>query len=184
MSLTRADDSHLLIVDIQEKLAPAMPPDARREVLATVQTLLTAAGELAVPVVATEQYPKGLGQTIPDVSANFPPDAAVVAKNSFSCCGEPRFTETVSATGRNQVVIAGMEAHVCVVQTAVELLEAGYTPFVVADGVCSRREAHKANALDRLRALGVPVSNVESVLFEWLQRAGTDEFRKLARLIR
>ncbi|MFB6260656.1 MAG: hydrolase [Thiohalorhabdaceae bacterium] len=184
MTLTRADDSHLLIVDIQEKLAPAMPPDARREVLATVQTLLTAASELAIPVVATEQYPKGLGHTVPDVSAHLPPDAAVVAKNSFSCCGEPRFTETVSATGRNQVVIAGMEAHVCVVQTAVELLEAGYTPFVVADGVCSRREAHKTNALDRLRALGVPVSNVESVLFEWLQRAGTDEFRKLARLIR
>lgn len=184
MTLARADDSHLVIVDIQEKLAPAMPPEARREVLATAQTLLTAADELAIPVVATEQYPKGLGQTIPEVSGHFPPDASVITKDSFSCCGETGFTEALSATGRNQVVIAGMEAHVCVVQTAVELLEAGYTPFVVADGVCSRQPGHKANALDRLRALGVPVSNVESVLFEWLQRAGTDDFRKLARLIR
>ncbi|MEF8792318.1 hydrolase [Thiohalorhabdus sp.] len=184
MTLARAEDSHLVIVDIQEKLAPAMPPDARREVLATVQTLLTAAKELAIPVVVTEQYPKGLGETIPEVSSHFPENAAFIAKDSFSCCGEARFTEALSATGRNQVVIAGMEAHVCVVQTAVELLEAGYTPFVVADGVCSRRPAHQANALDRLRALGVPVSNVESVLFEWLQRAGTDQFRQLARLIR
>jgi nicotinamidase-related amidase len=184
MTLARADQSALVIVDIQDKLAPAMPPDARREVLATVRTLLTAAGQLSVPVVATEQYPKGLGETLPDVSGHFPADAAIISKDSFSCCGEPGFTDALAATGRNQVVIAGMEAHVCVTQTAVELLEAGYTPFVVADGVCSRRPAHRDNALDRLRAAGVVVTNVESTLFEWLQRAGTEDFRKLSKLIR
>jgi len=184
MTLARADESALVIVDIQEKLAPAMPPDARREVLATVRTLLTAASELAVPVVATEQYPKGLGATVADVGDYLPRDAATVPKDSFSCCGEQGFSDALAGIGRSQVVIVGMEAHVCVTQTAVELAEAGYTPFVVEDGVCSRREAHKANALHRLRATGVTVSNVESVLFEWLQRAGTDEFRKLAKLIR
>ena len=184
MTLARADQSALVIVDIQDKLAPAMPPDGRREVLATVQALLTAADELSVPVVATEQYPKGLGETVSDVSDHFPENAQVVSKDTFSCCGEQGFTDALAATGRNQVVIVGMEAHVCVVQTAVELLEAGFTPFVVADGVCSRRPAHKANALDRLRAAGVVVTNVESTLFEWLQRAGTDEFRKLSKLIR
>lgn len=184
MPLARAHDSALVIVDVQERLAPAMLPDARREVLETVRILLAAAGELAVPVVATEQYPKGLGETVPEVSGHFPGNAVVVSKDSFSCCGERAFTEALAATGRSQVVIAGMEAHVCVVQTAVELLEAGYAPFVVADGVCSRRAAHHANALHRLRSLGVTVSNVESVLFEWLQRAGTDEFRKLSKLIR
>ncbi|HKJ72331.1 MAG TPA: hydrolase [Gammaproteobacteria bacterium] len=184
MTLARAADSALVIVDIQDKLAPAMAPDARREVLETVRVLLTAAGELSVPVVATEQYPKGLGRTLPEVSGHFPDDAAVITKDSFSCCGEQAFTDALAGTGREQVVIAGMEAHVCVLQTAVELLEAGFTPFVVADGVCSRRPEHRANALDRVRALGVTVTNVESLLFEWLQRAGTDPFRRLARLIR
>ncbi|HKL76876.1 MAG TPA: hydrolase [Gammaproteobacteria bacterium] len=184
MSLARADDSVLVIVDIQEKLAPAMPPDVRREVLATTDVLLQAAAELEVPVIASEQYPKGLGHTLPEVSGHFPPETQVVAKDSFSCCGEAGFTEALAATGRNQVVIAGMEAHVCVLQTAVQLAESGYAPFVVADGVCSRRAAHKDNALARLGHNGIHVANGESVLFEWLQQAGTDAFKRLAKLIR
>jgi nicotinamidase-related amidase len=184
MTLARADDSVLVIVDIQEKLAPAMPPDVRREVLATTSVLLEAAAELAVPVIASEQYPKGLGHTVPEVSGDFPAGSRIIEKDSFSCCGEAGFTEALEATGRNQVVIAGMEAHVCVLQTAVQLPEAGFVPFVVADGVCSRREAHKRNALERLGHNGVNVTNGESVLFEWLQQAGTDAFRKLSRLIR
>lgn len=184
MHLARTDNSTLVIVDIQDKLAPAMPPDARREVFHTAQVLLQAAAELAVPVVATEQYPKGLGPTVPEVSNYLPENAQMVAKDSFSCCGEEGFLEALSATGREQVVIAGMEAHVCVLQTALELREAGYAPFVVADGVVSRRAAHRDNALARLRQAGVVVTNVESVLFEWLGRAGTDSFKRLSALIR
>mgnify|MGYP006305488449 CR=1 FL=1 len=184
MTLARADDSVLVIVDIQDKLAPAMLPDARREVLTGAGVLLQAAGELGVPVIATEQYPQGLGPTVEEVSAHFPEGAQVVAKDSFSCCGEGGFTDALAATGRSQVVLAGMEAHVCVLQTAIQLREAGYTPFVAGDGVCSRRREHKANALERLGRNGVAVANVESVLFEWLQRAGTDSFKRLARLIR
>ncbi|MFP4561282.1 MAG: isochorismatase family protein [Thiohalorhabdus sp.] len=184
MSLARAEQSVLAIVDIQEKLAPAMSPAARREVLAGVEVLLRAAEELEVPVLATEQYPKGLGHTLPDVSDHLPRSAQVVPKDSFSCCGASDFTAALEAAGRPQVVIVGMEAHVCVLQTALELREAGYAPFVVEDAVCSRRDDHKANALHRLRANGVQVANVESVLFEWLQQAGTDSFRRLARLIR
>ena len=184
MTLARADDSVLVIVDIQEKLAPAMPPDVRREVFSSTAVLLQAAAEVGVPVIASEQYPKGLGHTVEEVSGHFPVGSQVVEKDSFSCCDDAGFTEALEATGRNQVVVAGMEAHVCVLQTAVQLHDAGFVPFVVADGVCSRREAHKQNALDRLRANRVNVANVESVLFEWLQRAGTDAFRKLSRLIR
>jgi nicotinamidase-related amidase len=184
MPLADAADSTLVIVDIQEKLAPAMPPDERREVLHTARVLLQAAAELAVPVLATEQYPKGLGHTVSDVSGHFPDGARVVAKDSFSCCGEGDFTEALADTGRGQAVIAGMETHVCVLQTAVQLREQGYTPFVVADGVVSRRAAHRDNALQRLRQEGVVVTNAESVLFEWLGRAGTDAFKRLAGLIR
>ena len=184
MTLVRADNSALVIVDIQDKLAPAMLPDARREVLNSASVLLQAADELGVPVIATEQYPRGLGNTVEEVSDHFPEATRVVAKDSFSCCGEAAFTDALAAAGREQVVIAGMEAHVCVLQTAIQLRERGYTPFVVADGVCSRRREHKTNALERLGHAGVTVANVESVLFEWLQRAGTDPFKRLAPLIR
>lgn len=184
MHLADADNSALVIVDVQEKLAPAMPPDARREVLHTAQVLLQGAAELKVPVLATEQYPKGLGHTVAEVAEYLPGDAQVIAKDHFSCCGESGFSNALAATGREQVVVVGMEAHVCVLQTALQLREQGYAPFVVADGVVSRRASHRDNALARLAQAGVVVSNGESVLFEWLGRAGTDSFRRLAGLIR
>ncbi|MFA9459211.1 isochorismatase family protein [Thiohalorhabdus methylotrophus] len=184
MTIARAENSVLAVVDIQEKLAPAMNPDVRREVLAGVGVLLQAAETLDVPVIATEQYPKGLGATLPEVSDQFPQNVQVLSKDSFSCCGESAFSGALEATGRSQVVLLGMEAHVCVLQTALELRGAGYTPFVAEDGICSRRADHKENALHRLRSNGVQVANVESILFEWLQQAGTDSFKKLARLIR
>ena len=184
MLLADAADSALVIVDIQEKLAPAMPPDQRREVLHTAQVLLRSAAELEVPVLATEQYPKGLGSTVPEVKDYLPESAQIIPKDSFSCCGEGDFVEALARTGREQVVIVGMEAHVCVLQTALQLREQGYAPFVVADGVVSRRGEHRDNALARLRQAGVVVSNGESVLFEWLGRAGTASFKRLAGLIR
>lgn len=184
MTLARADDSVLVVVDIQEKLAPAMARDTRRQVYTITQTLLTAAKELAIPVLVTEQYPKGLGGTVPEVADHFPAERRVIAKDTFSCCERAEFNEALAATGRGQVIIAGMEAHVCVLQTAIQLREAGYLPQVVSEGVCSRQEDHKANALARLGHAGVVVTNVESVLMEWLQRAGTDSFRRLSKLIR
>ncbi len=184
MPLARSHSCSLVVIDVQEKLALAMAPDVRRELLAGGQVLLRAADELGVPVVVTEQYPKGLGNTLPEVAEHLPTASTKVVKDSFSCCDEPAFTEALEAAGRPQVVLVGMEAHVCVLQTAIQLQEAGYTVFVVADAVCSRRPGHRADALDRLRAEGVVVANVESVLFEWLRRAGTDAFRSLAKLIR
>ncbi len=183
MPLARAETSSLAVIDVQEKLAPAMAPDVRRELLDGIQVLLRAADQLEVPVVATEQYPKGLGHTVPEVEGYLPAATHKVVKDSFSCCDEPGFLKPLEQADRPQVVLTGMEAHVCILQTAVHLREAGYTPIVVADGVCSRRADHRANALDRLRGEGVVVANVESVLFEWLRRAGTDAFRSLAKLI-
>jgi len=184
MPLARAETATLAVIDVQEKLAPAMAPDVRREVLDGIQVLLRAADQLGVPVVATEQHPKGLGHTVPEVEDHLPEATTKVVKDSFSCCDEPAFLKPLEQADRPQVVLTGMEAHVCVLQTAIQLREAGYTPMVVADAVCSRRSDHRANALDRLRAEGVVVTTVESVLFEWLRRAGTDAFRSLAKLIR
>lgn len=184
MPLARAETSALVSIDVQERLAPAMAPGIRREALAGIEVLLRAAGELAVPVVATEQYPKGLGETLPEVREWMPGSATTVVKESFSCCDEAAFTDAIGAAGRSQLVLVGMEAHVCVLQTAVQLREAGYTVVVAADAVCSRSTENKTNALERLRMEGVVVASVESVLFEWLRRAGTDAFRSLSKLIR
>jgi nicotinamidase-related amidase len=173
--LARAAGSTLVIIDIQERLAAAMP--AREAVIRSTGILLEAASRLDVPVLVTEQYPKGLGPTVAEVARKLPGSAIRIEKTSFSACA-------VLPPTRPQIVLAGMEAHVCVLQTALELAAAGREVFVVEDAVCSRSEANCANALARLRAAGVTVTNAESVLFEWLRDAAHEHFRLLSRLVR
>jgi len=182
--LCRAEASRLAVVDVQQRLAAAMRPEDRERVLRTTGRLLRAAALLGVPVHLTEQYPKGLGPTEPALAALLPPGTAPVAKTGFSCCAEPAFREAVCAEPRRQVVLAGMEAHVCVLQTALELLDLGLEVHVVEDAVCSRDPAHAANALARLRAEGVVVTNHESVLFEWLRDARHEAFRAVSALLK
>jgi nicotinamidase-related amidase len=173
--LVRAADSALAIVDIQERLAAVMP--SRDSVVRAIQTLLQAASLLEIPVFLSEQYVKGLGPTVPEIAAHLPARAIRIEKTAFSACAALPLT-------RPQVVLAGMEAHVCVLQTALEMAAAGREVFVVADAVCSRAEANRANALARLQSAGVIVTNVESVLFEWLRDAAHEHFRAISKLIR
>lgn len=173
--LVRAVDSVLVVIDIQERLAAVMP--ARDGVVRKAGILVEAAARLGVPVVVTEQYPKGLGYTVQELVEKLPANAERVEKTTFSACA----ALPLSAA---QMVIAGMEAHVCVLQTAIELASAGREVFVVGDAVCSRTEENRTNALDRMRAAGVVVTNTESVLFEWLRDAGHEHFRELSKLIR
>jgi nicotinamidase-related amidase len=173
--LARAADSALVVVDIQERLAAVMP--ARAAVVRATGILLDAAALLGIPVLVSEQYPKGLGATVPEVAGKLPKGATRVGKTAFSACGALPLT-------RPQAVIAGMEAHVCVLQTALEMAAAGREVFVVADAVCSRSEANYANALTRMQAAGVVVTNLESVLFEWLRDAAHEQFRAVSKLIR
>jgi nicotinamidase-related amidase len=174
-SLTRSADSALVIIDIQERLAAVMPE--REAVIRKAGILVEAAARLGVPVIVTEQYPKGLGPTAPELAASLPAEAVRVEKTAFSACDSLPLT-------RPQVVIAGMEAHVCVLQTALELVAAGREVFVVADAVCSRAGANSANALTRLQMAGVVITNTESVVFEWLRDANHQHFRDLSKLIR
>jgi len=173
--LAHSAGSTLVLIDVQERLAAVMPD--RESVLRSAGILLEAASRLKVPVVVTEQYPKGLGPTVPELAANLPSDATRVEKTAFSACG-------AMPIGRTQVVLAGMEAHVCVLQTALELAAAGREVFVVADAVCSRTQANYINALSRMHAAGVVVTNTESVVFEWLRDAAHEHFRALSKLIR
>jgi nicotinamidase-related amidase len=172
------------VVDIQTRLAAAMEAGAREAVLHHAGLLLQASAALGVPVLATEQYPQGLGPTHEAVKALLPAEARTFDKTAFSCCGAVGLLDAVKASGRRQIVLAGMEAHVCVMQTAAELHQAGWPVFVVEDAVCSRREANKGNALSRLRQAGVVIVNTESVLFEWLRDARHAQFKRIAALVK
>jgi nicotinamidase-related amidase len=173
--------SCLLLVDLQERLLPAMAEAAR--VVANSAVLARAAARLGVPVLLSEQYPKGLGRTVPELAALVPQGPAV-EKSEFSCAAAPGYRERLAATGRDQLVVAGIEAHVCVLQTALQFREIGYPVFVVADAVSSRKPESVALALARMRDAGAVPVTTEMVLFEWLGRAGTPEFKELSALIR
>ena len=147
-----------------------------------VERLIRGAHILRVPVIATEQYPKGLGPTAPAIRELLP-DAPLV-KNHFSCGADPAFREALAATGRKQVIIVGMETHVCVFQTARDLAEAGYEVFVCADAVTSRFEEHRRNGLELIKESGALVTTAESSIFDLLHQAGTAEFKKVSQLVR
>jgi nicotinamidase-related amidase len=182
--LCDANQSQLLIIDIQERLAAAMAPEIRDAVLKNTSLLLQGASLLQVPVVRTEQYPQGLGPTEKVLLEHAPEQSKGFEKTSFSCCATEGFCETGLDPERKQIVITGMETHVCVLQTAMELQQRGLQVFVAADAVCSRSDDNRSNALERMRNQGIIITNTESVLFEWLRDAGHEHFRAISRMLR
>jgi nicotinamidase-related amidase len=172
----------VVVVDVQEKLLPAMPQDRLSRLFKYAKAMVVAAKELGVPVLATEQYPKGLGATAPQLREILPEPPLV--KMHFSCGADEAFSKRLAATGRKQVVLLGMETHVCVFQTARDLVEQGYDVWVCADAVTSRSDEHRESGLELIRASGAQVHNVESVIFDLLHAAGTEEFKKVAPLVR
>lgn len=178
-----AEQSVLLVIDVQERLCKAMEQQVLDQLTANTGILLDAAAELQIPVMITEQYVKGIGETLPELLAKSG-TAPRFEKMSFSCCGSTDFTDTLRATGRRQIVITGMETHVCVLQTALELLDAGYTVHLVRDAVMSRARKNWKTALDVTQQAGGVVTCTEAVLFQWLKVAGTDSFKKLSKLVR
>lgn len=183
--LLTAARSHLIVVDIQERLMPAIHEGER--VARNARTLLAAAARLHVPIMVTEQYPRGLGHTVAEVADHLPETARRYEKIHFSAASEPNVMETVSrvaAEGRDQLVICGCEAHVCVLQTALGLREAGYPVFLVGDAISSRAPHSLETAKARAVQEGCRLVTTEMVVFEWLAKAGTDEFRAVSALIK
>lgn len=176
-------DSVLVVVDIQQRLAIAMPKGVRDRVIEQVNILSTAADVLKVPVLVTEQYPKGLGVTEPSLAEQLPVGTAIFEKTTFSCADVEDFMQALTATGCKQVILTGMETHICILQTALDLQSLGYQVFVIEDAVSSRMKGNQYNALHRMRHAGVIISNVESILFEWLGDARHPDFKKLTKLI-
>jgi nicotinamidase-related amidase len=182
--LCSPETSRLVIVDLQIRLSAAMPEIDRAAMVQNTDILLQAATALEVPVVCTEQYPRGLGSTVPTIVNRLPKTALRLEKTSFSCGDADGFLNALNFPRRAQVILVGQEAHVCVLQTAFDLTARGYRVFVVEDAVCSRSAAHRRNALSRLRDGGIVITNVESVLFEWLRDAAHPQFKTLSALIR
>jgi len=174
----------LVVVDVQERLFPAMDADHREEVMRNIKVLATAARRLALPIVVTEQYPKGLGHTLQELKETLGPGVEPIEKVAFSCCQADGFGGRLEAAGTRQVVLAGIEAHVCVLISALDLLAQGYAVHVAADAVTSRTQANWRLATDQLRQAGAVVTATESIVFQLLDRANTEDFRELARLIR
>ena len=181
-TLCHADRGHLLIVDIQERLANVMPEKVLAQLLANTNILLQAAAELDIPITHTEQYPQGLGATHAAITANLPGEP--IEKTCFSSCGAEGMGDVIADETREQWIIMGMEAHVCVTQTCMDLLSQDKTVIIVADGICSRTKANYHNAISRMRQAGAIIANTESVLFEWLGDASHSQFKNLSKLVR
>jgi nicotinamidase-related amidase len=179
-----ARNSVLLLVDLQERLVAAMPEGAREATLRNAAILAQAAGRLRIPTFVSEQYPKGLGATEACLKQQLGQQAARIEKTSFSCFEADGFLESLRGTNRKQVVLGGMEAHICVLQTAMGLQYAGFDVYVVEDATCSRNLDSRRIAMDRVRQAGIAVTNMESVVFEWLRDSRHPEFKAISALLR
>lgn len=174
--LLQANTSCLLIIDLQERLLPAI--QMPEQIVAHCCWLAQLATALDIPTLVSEQYRRGLGATVPELE-NRVPKTALMEKNHFSCVSSVSCKQRIEMIERSQVVIAGIEAHICVLQTALELIMISKEVFVVAEAISSRRMEDKDLAIIRMREAGVKIVNREMVFFEWLEQAGTDLFKQL-----
>lgn len=177
-----ADNAVLLVIDIQERLVPAMQQDVYLRMRDTVSMLVDGANLLGVPVVTTEQYPQGIGHTVPELAEAC--KGTVIEKVSFGCCGEPTFLAALKELGRSQMIITGVEAHVCVYQTVLGLLEDGYHVHLVRDAVCSRNKTDFVAGVINSGQAGAVVTTAETVLFQMLQKSTHEQFRAVSKLIK
>jgi nicotinamidase-related amidase len=177
--------SVLLVVDVQARLASAMPQASMDRLVANALVLLETARLLGVPVIATEQYPKGLGPTVDPIADRLRAmGIEPIDKMTFDACAEPRVVRALADTSPRSAVVVGMETHICVFQTARELARRGLEVHVAADAVASRREENRALGLGLCERAGALLSPTETLAFDWLGRAGTDEFRAVSKLVR
>ena len=170
-----------LVIDFQERLFPFI--HEHEQLIRNVLILLEGLKVLRIPIFITEQYVKGLGSTIQPIAASLE-GIERIEKSTFSCCDESRLMIDLAASGFQNVIIAGIESHVCVLQTVIDLIHNGYHPVVVEDCISSRKENDKKMALERMRQEGASITTYESILFELLRSSGTEEFKAISKLVK
>jgi len=170
-----------LIIDIQERLFPAMWE--KETLLKNTLVLIQGLTELKLPLIITQQYTKGLGETIPEIKSVIP-DFSFIEKRDFSCCDEPVVMDKLREPGAKNIIICGIESHVCVLQTAVDLKGAGFNPIVVVDCISSRTRESIETAKDRFRYEGILMTSYESILFELTRSSAAPEFKAISKLVK
>jgi len=181
MAMLKREDALLLVVDIQANLFPHIQ---RHEGVAdAVVRTIRGCKVLGVPVMVTEQYPKGLGPTIPEIREEFDPFDPIV-KSTFSCCGDKGFLEAIEKSGRKEIILCGIEAHVCIYQTARDLLEAGYAVHLLVDGIGSRSQENRGVAIRKMELLGIQLTTMEMALFEMLVACDAPDFKPILKVVK
>lgn len=175
------ENAVLIVVDIQGKLATLM--HEKNRLYANVNRMIDGARVLEIPVIWTEQLPDKLGVTDPEIAAHLS-DLKPLVKKSFSCCGDADFMESLRLMGRRQILLTGIETHICVYQTAVDLLKAGYEVYLVRDAVSSRIPDNYFLGVERIKDLGATLTSVEMALFEMMKVAEGDQFKQVIKLLR
>ncbi|MBP1695683.1 MAG: hydrolase [Deltaproteobacteria bacterium] len=183
LSRIRREKAVLVVVDVQDVLMKQMNQGVAEKVIRNIRTLLAFAKEMAIPVVITEQYPKGLGSTVSDIKMELGPTLPI-EKVSFSCCGVETFNEKINQPGRKQVILTGIETHVCILQTADDLIQKGHEVHAIADAICSRRKLDWEIGLRWMERKGAMISTTEIIAFQLLKEAGTEEFRALSKWLK
>ena len=171
----------LTIIDIQGNLAHAMHD--KESLFKSLKQLIKGFTALDIPIVLTEQNPKGLGPTLPEIMELLP-GVEAISKMSFSCCDEKSYMDSLNALGKKQILIAGIETHICVYQTSAALLDMGYQVQVVADAAASRFPENRKLALKKMVRMGIEMTNVEMALFELLKTADHEKFREIVKIIK
>jgi nicotinamidase-related amidase len=182
--LSERDDSILVVIDVQTKLTSAMPVKVLARLQRYTGLLIKSANLLQIPVIITEQYPNGLGHIEPELNKLLSNDTRRFEKTTFSCVKSEGFIQELNSSKKKQIILTGMEAHVCVLQTAMDLINEDYSVIVVADAICSRSRENYENALERMQQAGASITNAESVIFEWVKDAKHPQFKKIQSLIR
>lgn len=173
------NESLLIIIDVQEKLAPAM--NSPREVINGCARLIDIAKILAIPFIITEQYPKGLGQSMIDIREKAGAETQYHAKTTFSCVRDENILNMITTSGKKQIILAGLETHICILQTALELKDKGYDVFVVSDACATRDPLQNVLGIQRLLHNKINVVSSEMVIFEWLEKSGSEEFKTISK---
>ncbi len=183
-NILEADLAVLVVVDVQARMFETIASAPADEVAGNVVRLIRAARILECPVLYTEQYPKGLGQTVDAVREALPEGLEPIVKSTCSCWRDAAFRAALGRTGREQVILVGLETHVCIQQTALDLLRVDHVPFVAADAVGSRRGLDMTTAIDRMRRSGVEVSTAEALIFELVERCDHPRFKQILELVK
>ncbi len=175
------ENTGAIIVDVQERLVPHIHEN--RELINNLEILIKGLKTLDIPIVVAEQYTKGLGPTVEGIHKSLG-EYKSIEKTSFSCCDNGLIKDELSLLNKKWIIVAGIEAHVCVLQTVIDLIDIGYAPILIEDCVSSRKENDKKIAVERMKSEGAIIATYESILFELCRRSGTGEFKMISQLVK